>query len=99
MCAARARASARLFDVCRRASHAPDLLELGLQAELTERPDRQRREYADALMQHPVGVLEGQRDLRRGALGCGRIGDAPMPRHRLARPGRTGLAPGMVADG
>src|SRR3981081_4380953 len=99
MSAARARASAWLFAFSRGASHAADLLELGLQAELIQQPDRQRREYRDALMQHPVGLLEGQRDLGRRALGCGRIGNAPMARHRLARPDRTSLARGVVADG
>ena len=61
--------------------------------------DRQRVEYADPLIEHPVGVREGQRDFRRRAVGLGRIGNSPMRRHRLAGPDRAGFAGRIVADG
>src|SRR5262249_31773429 len=70
-----------------------------LQAEPVEAADRQRGKNPDALMEHAVGLLEGETDLRRSAFGLRRIGHAPMGRHRLARPHRTALAGGVVADG
>src|SRR5262245_47680607 len=95
----RARASARLGHLAGRSLHAADLLEPLLQAQPIEAADRQRRENANALMQHSVRILERERDLSRGAFGLGWIGNAPMRRHRLAGPHRTGLARGVVADG
>src|SRR6516164_8364440 len=95
----RARASARLGHLARRSLHAADLLEPALQAQPIEAADRQRRENPDALMQHPVRILERKGDLGRRAFGFGRIGNAPMRGHRLARPHRTDFAGGVVADG
>jgi len=63
-----------------------------VQAELIEASDRQRCENADALMEHPVRILECKRDFGRGAFGFGWIGNAPMCRHRLAGPDRTDFA-------
>src|SRR5262249_18735955 len=99
MRAAAARASARLFRLRCYAAHAADPLEPPLQAQPIEAADRQGRENADALMQHPVRILERKRDLGRGAFGFGRIGNAPMRRHRLAGPHRTDFARRVVADG
>src|SRR5262249_18167081 len=99
MRAAAARASARLFRLRCYAAHAADPLEPPLQAQPIEAADRQGRENANALMQHPVRILERERDLSRGAFGFGWIGNAPMRRHRLAGPHRTDLARGVVADG
>src|SRR6516164_5727040 len=87
----RARASARLGHLARRSLHAADLLEPPLQAQPIEAADRQRRENADALMQHPVRILERKGDLSRGAFGFGRIGNAPMCRYWLAGQHWTGL--------
>src|SRR5262249_3548302 len=50
-------------------------------------------------MQHPIRILERKRDFGRRALGFGRIGNAPMRRHRLAGPHRTDFARRVVADG
>src|SRR5262249_6820958 len=44
-------------------------------------------------------ILECKRDLSRRAFGFGRIGNAPMRRHRLAGPHRTNFAGRIVADG
>src|SRR5262249_40894230 len=95
----RARASARLGHLAGRSLHGADLLEPPLQAQLIEAADRQRRENANALMEHPVRILERKRDLSRRAFGFGWIGNAPMRRHRLAGPHRTDLAGRVVADG
>src|SRR6266436_1821607 len=99
MRAAAARASARLGHLAGRSLHAADLLEPALQAQPIEAADRQRRENPNALMQHPVRILERKRDLSRGAFGFGWIGNAPMRRHRLAGPHRTDFARRVVADG
>src|SRR3954462_7988865 len=95
---AAARASTRLFRLRRRIVHTADVPEPLLQAEPVEAPDRQRRENADALIQHPVGILERQGDFGWGPLCFGRIGDAPMRRHRLPWPHRTAFACRVVAD-
>src|SRR5262245_44091028 len=79
--------------------HAADLREPLLQTDLIEASDRQRRENPNMLMEHPVRILEGKGDLSGGAFGFGRIGNAPMRRHRLAGPHWAGLASGVVADG
>jgi hypothetical protein len=78
--------------------HAADRLEALLQAERVETADRQCREGRDALVQHAVGVLEGERDLglRPGRLGG--IGHTPVGGHRLAGPHRAALAGRVVAD-
>jgi hypothetical protein len=68
--------------------HAADLLEPPLQAQPIEAVDRQRRENSNALMQHPVRILERKRDLGRGAFGFGWIGNAPM--RVIGWPGHTG---------
>src|ERR1041385_7918527 len=93
--AAPAPASARLFRFRRCAVHAADLLEPLLQAELIEASDRQRGEKADALMQHPVRILECKGDFGGRTFGFAWIGNAPMRRHRLAGPGRTGFSRGV----
>src|SRR5258705_13663279 len=93
--AAPATASAGLF---RHGAHASDLLQPCLQAELIETADRQRCKDRDALMQHPVGILERKRDLRWRAGGFRRIGNAPMCRHGLAGPEGTRLAGRVVAN-
>src|SRR5262245_46052157 len=95
----RARASARLGHLAGRSLHAADLIEAALQAQPIEAADRKRRENADALMQHPVRILERERDLSRGAFGFGWVGNAPMRAHRLAGPHRTDFARRVVADG
>src|SRR5262249_26146889 len=97
--AAAAPASARLFRLRRCAIHAADLPEPLLKAELIETSDRQSRENANALMEHPVGLLERKGDLSGGPFGFGWIGNAPMRRHRLARPHRANFARRVVADG
>src|SRR5437899_4594825 len=97
MRAAAARASARLFRLRRCTLHAADLLEPALQAQPIEAADRQRRENPNALMQHPVRILERKRDLSRGAFGFGWMGNAPMRRHRLAGPNRNDFARSVVA--
>src|SRR2546428_14110269 len=89
MRAAAARASARLFRLRRCALHAADLLEPPLQAQPIEAADRQRRENSNALMQHPVRILERKRDLSRRAFGFGWMGNAPVRGHRLAGPTRA----------
>src|SRR4029453_3353429 len=99
MRAVRAKASARLDHLSRGSLHAADLLEPPLQVQLIETLDRQRRENADALRQHSVGIPECEADLRCGALSLGRIGNAPVCRHRVAGPPRAGLATRVVADG
>src|SRR3954469_10205029 len=96
---AAARASTRLFRLRCRIIHAADVLEPLLQAEPIEAPNRQCCEDADALMQHPVGILERQGDFGGGTLCSARIGNAPMRRHRLPRPHRTAFAGRVVADG
>src|SRR4029078_6224568 len=93
------RASTRLFRLRCRIIHAADVPEPLLQAEPIQAPDRQCCENADALMQHPVGILEREGDLGWGALCFGRIGDAPMRRHGLPRPHRTAFAGRVVTDG
>src|SRR5262249_19306895 len=90
--AAAAPASARFFRLRGCAIHAADLPEPLLKAELIEAWDRQRREDSNALMKHSVGILECKSDLGRRAFGFGGIGNAPMPRHRLAGPRRTDFA-------
>jgi hypothetical protein len=91
-------ASRGISRLCGRTSDAADFLQFRLQAELVERAQRQCREDRDALMQHPVGILERESDLGRGAARFRRIGNAPMRPHRLAGPHRTGFARGVVAD-
>ena len=51
------------------------------------------------VVHHPVGVGEGQGDLRRRALRGRRIRHAPMRRHRLAGPDRADLRRRVVTDG
>jgi len=69
---------------CGCAFHAAILLELVLQAELVDRTQRQRRERADALKQHPVRVLEGKSDFGGEPVASAGSG-SPNGRHRLAR--------------
>src|SRR4051812_39875111 len=83
---AAARASTRLFRLRCRIIHTPDVLEPLLQAELIQTRDRQRCEDSDAVMEHPIGILERESDLGRRTFGFSRIGDAPMCRHRLPGP-------------
>src|SRR5215471_3264086 len=94
-----ARASGRLFRLRRRAVHAADFSDPLLKAELIEASDLQGRENPNALMEHPVRILEGKSDLSRGAFGFGRIGHAPMCRHGLAWPHWTDFTRCVVADG
>ena len=75
-----------------------DRVELFLQRQLIERAQRQAHEDVYAVGQHPHGVGEGEADFSFGTLGGCRIGDAPMRRHRLARPLRAGFARCVVAD-
>ena len=56
-------------------------------------------EGGEAVVQHPVGVGEGQSDFNRIAFHRRRVGHAPMRRHRLARPDGTHFARRAVADG
>ncbi len=56
------------------------------------------QEDPDAMFERAEGVAERQHSLRLAAFDRGRILDAPMRRHRLARPDRAGLAGGLVAD-
>src|SRR5262249_5040664 len=97
--AAAARASARLFRLRRCAIHVADLPEPLLKAELIEASHRQSRENSNALMEHPVRILECKGNLGRRAFRFGWIGNAPMGRHRLAGPHRTDFARRVVADG
>src|SRR5499427_3947318 len=53
-----------------------DRLSLHRRLEEIEASDRQRRENSNALMQHPVRILERKGDLSRGAFGFDRIGNA-----------------------
>ena len=69
-----------------------------LQRELVDRVHRQAGEDRDAIVQHAIGLGEGEMLLRLGAFDRGRVGHAPMRRHRLARPDRAGFAGGVVAD-
>src|SRR5262245_29915104 len=92
-------ASARLFRLRRCAVHAANLLEPLLQAKLIGASDRQRRENADALVEHPVRILERKGNLGLRAFGFGRIRHAPMRRHWLAGPHRTDFTRRVVADG
>src|SRR4051812_16937209 len=96
---AAARASTRLFRLRCHIIHAADVLEPLLQAEPVEAPNRPCWGNSDALMQHPVGILERQGDFGGGTLCFGRIGNAPMRRDRLPRPHRTAFAGRVVADG
>jgi hypothetical protein len=57
------RASSRLFGYGVR--YATDFCQPGSQRELVETADRQRDKYADALVQHAVRILEGERDFCR----------------------------------
>ena len=79
--------------------HVPNFAELDFAAEPVERAERQRGENADTLEEHPVSILEGERDFAGCALGLGRIGHAPMRGHRLAWPNGTCFARRVVADG
>ena len=58
-----------------------------------------RGENADPLRQHPVGVLECERNLRGGSGGGRRIGNSPVCGHRLSGPERTRFSRGVVTDG
>src|SRR5258707_6367201 len=84
---AAARASTRLFRLRCRIIHAADVLEPLLQAEPIEAPNRQCCEDADALMQHPVGILERHGGFGGGALVFRRV------RKRRTRPASVPPAP------
>src|SRR5262249_14948709 len=94
-----ARASVQLRRLRRRALHPADFLQPVLQAELVERTQRERGEHADAVMQQPIGVIEGKRDLCRGACSRSRIRNAPMSGHGLTGPYGPRLSGRIVANG
>ena len=70
-----------------------------MQAQPVERAQRQRGEDADPLIEQPVGVFERESDLGLASRRLGRIGNAPMRGHRLARPYRARFRRRTVADG
>ena len=51
-----------------RAVHAADLREPPSQGELIQASDRQRREHADALMEHAVGIRAMARTIRKSGV-------------------------------
>src|ERR1700749_3009929 len=81
----------------RGAFHVADLPEFALKGQLVERTQGKSSENADALVEEPIGFPEGLRDFGRCAFGFGRIGDAPMCRHRLSGPDRAVLGRSIVA--
>src|SRR5690606_10636608 len=76
-----------------------DDAQLMLQRHGIEPLERQRQEQLDATLERQRGVHERLALLFLAAFDGGRIGHAPMGRHRLARPYGTHLASGVVADG
>ena len=69
-----------------------------LQRQLVDRVHRQADEDRDAVVEHAVGIGEGEMLLGLGAFHGGRVRHAPMRRHRLARPDRAGFVRRVVAD-
>src|SRR5690606_24860029 len=67
----------------------PDGVETLLQGEVVERGQWQADEYRDAVAEHPECFGESEPDFGFGAGRGRRIGNAPMRRHRLARPDRA----------
>src|SRR5882724_3720094 len=76
-----------------------DLVEAPLQRQPIKRSDRQADEDRDAVVEPAVDVGEEGALFGLAADEGGRIGDAPKGGHGLARPVRTGLAGGLVANG
>src|SRR5262249_49625656 len=98
MRAAAAPASARLFRLRRCAVHAADFSEPLLKDELIEASDRQSRENANALVEHPIRILERKGDFRGRTFGFRWIGNTSMRCHRLAGPDRTGFPRSVVTN-
>src|SRR5262249_53489019 len=98
MRAAAAPASARLFRLRRCAVYAADFSEPLLKAELIEASDRQSRENANTLVEHPIRILERKGDFRGRTFGFRWIGNTPMRCHRLAGPERTGFPRSVVTN-
>ena len=88
-----------VFEVWRPWIRASDLVDLFLHGELVQRGDRQGEEEADAAIEDDVRIAEGAGDLFGRAADGGRIGDAPVRGHRLARPVGARFVGGIVADG
>src|SRR5208337_4843714 len=93
------RSTGHLVGADRRAFHMTDFAEFRAQRQPADAAQRQRREDGDAVAQilergHERGLLLNglARDRRR-------IFDAPVRRHRLARPDRASFAGRAVADG
>ena len=84
--------------LCRGAFQSADFAQFLLQAQLIERAYWQRGENADPLIEHPIGILERQRDFGRRTLGFGRVRYPPMRRHWLTGPDRAGFTRRVVAD-
>src|SRR2546427_202880 len=81
------------------ASLASNVVQLTLQGHGIEALERQRQEQFYAPAQRDGRVHERLALLFLGAFDGGRVGHAPMRRDGLARPQRTRLAGGVVADG
>src|SRR5262245_42002866 len=91
-------ASARLRHL-RRERQSTNISQLVLQAELIERAHGQRSEYADALMQHAIGILESECDYGRRAHSRRWVRNAPVRGYRLTWPDRTCFGGSVITDG
>src|SRR5882724_12985335 len=77
----------------------PNVMQLFLHGQRVEAIDWKRKEQTDSPVEHNECISKRALDLPRRPRYCRRIGNAPVRRHRLARPHGTNFVCGVVADG
>src|SRR3984957_13557148 len=75
-----------------------DLVDFFFNCELVEGLQGQVEKQADSAVEHEECVAECFFNLLKSACNSGRVGNAPMRRHRLAGPDRAYFLRGVIAD-